>query len=188
MVIKRVSNRRAALKGFALAAALFLAAACSGLKPPANSTTLYLIRHAEKDVSDTANKSDPVLTEAGELRAQSYVDYFSDMTFDAVYSSDYIRTRDTAAPVAAAQGVPVTLYDASDLAGFAKGLMVARGNILVVGHSNTTPQLAALLGGVAGSEINELEEHDRLYKLTLHGGKTQSDYWNIDAPEVIAPH
>lgn len=185
---KKMTNLRAVLKGFALVAALFLAAACSALKPPANSTTLYLIRHAEKDVSDTANKPDPVLTEAGELRAQSYVDYFSDVMFDAIYSTDYTRTRDTAAPVANAQGVPVTLYDASDLAGFADALKGERGNILVVGHSNTTPQLAALLGGPEGLVIDEVNEHDRLVKLTIRGTKIDFNNWNIDELIVIAPH
>jgi len=56
----------------------------------------------------------------------------------------------------------VKLYDPRDLEGFAKRLLAENGHILVVGHSNTTPPLSALLGGPEGEPIVEATEYDRL--------------------------
>jgi hypothetical protein len=56
----------------------------------------------------------------------------------------------------------VSLYDASDLAPFAEELLSTPGTHLVVGHSNTTPELVKALGGNPGPSIQSLE-YDRLY-------------------------
>ena len=84
-----------------------------------------------------------------------------------VHSSDFIRTRNTAAPTAAAHGLEVQLYDPRKLPELAKKLRKIGGRHLVVGHSTTTPLLVQLLGGEAGKEINEANEFDRLYIITV---------------------
>lgn len=139
-------------------------------KPAELDAVYYLVRHAEK----TTEKPDPGLTAEGQQRAQDLADRLSDIKLTAIYSSDYIRTRDTAAPIAAEQGIEVTLYDARDLEGLAKTLLAQKGEILVVGHSNTTPQLSALLGGVSGEPIIEATEYNRLYVLQRNGDKIES--------------
>ncbi|WP_371396144.1 histidine phosphatase family protein [Fretibacter rubidus] len=125
----------------------------------------YLVRHAEKDLSETANKKDPVLTPAGKDRAKALSKRLSKLSIDGIYSTDYARTRDTAMPLSRATNVPLTLYDASDLASFAAQMKDKNGTFVIVGHSNTTPQLAELLGGEAGEPIVEMGENDRLYIL-----------------------
>ena len=99
-----------------------------------------------------------------------------------IYSTDYARTRETAAPLADFMSLPVDLYDASDLPAFAAELNSQSGRILVVGHSNTTPGLAGLLGGEPGAEINEAAEYDRLYVLRITGDTVESELRRYGAP------
>jgi hypothetical protein len=55
------------------------------------------------------------------------------------------------------------IYDPSDLEGLAQKLRDTGGIHLVVGHSNTTPEMVRILGGKPVSKINEASEYDRLY-------------------------
>ena len=137
---------------------------CTSETPPYDAT-YYLVRHAEK----TTEKLNPALTAEGKDRAQGLADRLTKIPLSAIYSSDYTRTRDTAAPAAKAHGLDVKIYDPRDLDGFAKSLLNQKGHILVVGHSNTTPQLSALLGGEAGEPIVEATEYDRFYVLQRRG-------------------
>lgn len=153
-------TRRAVLAGLAT----LLLFGCATHPSPAD-TTYYLVRHAEK----TAEKPDPALTPEGEQRAQDLAQRLANVPLTAIYSSDYKRTRDTAAPIAAAANLDVTIYNPRDLKAFAKTLSSQKGHILIVGHSNTTPQLSALLGGPAGKPIVEATEYDRFYVLQRRG-------------------
>lgn len=139
--------------------------ACSTSEPqPETDIALqvYLVRHAEK----TTEKSDPALTDAGQVRAELLVETLADKGITRIHSSDYKRTRDTAAPLAERLGIQVELYDPRDLPAMAAKLKDAGGTHLVVGHSNTTPQLTELLGGEGLEPINEAYEYDRLYTVT----------------------
>ncbi len=125
---------------------------------------VFLVRHAEKKVDAGKN---PDLSETGTKRTLDLTEVLRSADIAHVHSTDYIRTRDTAAPVAKSNGVEVEKYDPDDLDGFAKQLKEAGGRHLVVGHSNTTPELTKLLGGEAGAEIDEKSEYDRLYVVTI---------------------
>lgn len=63
------------------------------------TTTYYLIRHAEKDRTDTSNKN-PNLNLEGLERAKKWASYFKNIELDAVYSTNYNRTQQTATPTA----------------------------------------------------------------------------------------
>ena len=63
------------------------------------TSTYYLIRHAEKNQSDKTNKN-PNLIEKGLLRAAQWTYVLEHVTLDAIYSTDYNRTKQTAAPLA----------------------------------------------------------------------------------------
>ena len=132
---------------------------------------IFLVRHAEKQTGN-----DPSLTAAGHARAQTLAQIMSDKGLTHIHSTDYTRTRETAAPIALQTGLEVRIYDPSDLTAFAAALRSTPGVHLVVGHSNTTPQLARALGGDPGSAINEQSEYDRLYviKLNKEGPTTSS--------------
>ena len=148
---------------FAIPALFIGLSACS---PQAAQTTdqhIYLVRHAEK----VLGVDDPVLTPAGEARAMLLKERLDDVDVTAVYSSDYRRTLATAAPLAGDKGLTVIMYDPRDLPGLAARLKEDCTICLVVGHSNTTPQLAAALGGEPGAEIVEATEYDRLYHIVI---------------------
>jgi len=134
----------------------------SGAEEPLASTLVVLVRHAEK-VDDSR---DPDLSPEGLSRSAQLAVMLEDVGFDHVWSTDYTRTRDTAAPTAQAAALSVELYDPGDLAAIAANLTALGGRHLVVGHSNTTPQLVAALGGDPGSPIDDAE-YDRLYVVNV---------------------
>jgi 2,3-bisphosphoglycerate-dependent phosphoglycerate mutase len=154
---------------FGFVAALMILAACT-TAAPGPEHTIYLVRHAEKQAGD-----DPSLTPDGAIRAALLTETLGDAGIVRIYSTDYARTRETAAPIAEAIAVPVTLYDPSDLPAFADRLKAEPGIALVVGHSNTTPALVEILGGEPGPEINEAAEYDRLYVVRIRGDQVDTE-------------
>ncbi|MCO6512094.1 MAG: histidine phosphatase family protein [Aridibacter famidurans] len=134
--------------------------------PPAaeqKPLVVFLVRHAEK----TDDGKDPQLSEEGKKRAEELARALKNADIEHIHSTDFIRTRDTAAPIAKEERVEVEKYDPKDLAGFAKKLKETGGRHLVIGHSNTTPELTKLLGGNPGTAIDEKGEYDRLYVVTI---------------------
>jgi phosphohistidine phosphatase SixA len=139
-----------------------------------SETLVFLVRHAERADDDEGNRmamdprmtDDPPLSAEGQDRAALLAEMLSDAGITRIHSTDYRRTRETAQPTADGAGIEISLYDASDLEGFAKELISTPGRHLVVGHSNTTPGLVEALGGEAGPPIESLE-YDRLYLVTF---------------------
>ena len=127
--------------------------------------TIYLVRHAEKVLSED-NPKDPSLTPCGEQRAASLEVFLSAVHLDAIYSSDYTRTRSTAQPAAQNRNLETRLYDPKKLEEFAKMLLERGEDALVVGHSNSTPVLAGLL---IGEEMDPIDEsiYNRIYQVVI---------------------
>ena len=121
----------------------------------AEVTTVYLVRHAEK-----GDGEDPDLTEAGRERAERLSRLLADEEIVAVFTTPFRRTRQTATPTAEHQGVPVSTYDAGQLTKIAERVVNAHrgGSVLVVGHSNTTPELATILS--EGETFEAISEDD----------------------------
>jgi phosphohistidine phosphatase SixA len=111
---------------------------------PAAATTVVLVRHAEKVDQST----DAALSEAGHARAKELARVLGDLPIAAVYTSQFVRTKDTVAPLCAAVGVAPVAVDAKAMAGIAATIRERTdgGVVVVCGHSNTLPQLAAALG------------------------------------------
>ena len=134
--------------------------------------TYYLIRHAEKDRSDKTNRN-PELTEEGLQRAENWAKHFKDLKFDAVYSTDYNRTKQTAMPTATANNVELQFYNPSDIK-IEEFIKNTKGKtVLIVGHSNTTPKFAnGLLGEEKYEDIAD-DNNANLYIVTItKNGKT----------------
>ena len=70
-----------------------------------STTTYYLIRHSEKETSDKSNR-DPELNEIGKQHAIYWAEILKTVSFDAIYSTNYIRTQKTAEPIAKQQQLP----------------------------------------------------------------------------------
>ena len=146
-----------------------------------NAATIYLIRHAEKETSDKSD-SDPDLTPAGITRAKLAGQILSEIQFTTIYSTDYSRTRQTAEFITLNQpNQEIIYYDPRKLAKFAEMLKTqpADGVFLVVGHSNTTPQLAQMLSNQPIAAMDESEYH-HLFRVGINpDGSTSFDALSI---------
>jgi 2,3-bisphosphoglycerate-dependent phosphoglycerate mutase len=132
---------------------------------PAPVTRLFLVRHAEKEAGP-----DPALTPAGEARAAALAERLAAEGVTEIWSTDTRRTQGTARPLAAARELAVQSYDPRALPAFANQLAETPGIKLVVGHSNTTDALAALIGADPGPPIDDAAEFDRLYVIMITDG------------------
>jgi len=128
---------------------------------------IFLVRHAEKQSDGTR---DPSLTKAGQQRAKNLIQILSGKNIKRIYSTRYKRTTQTAKPLADEIGINIEIYDPDKLSQFAKNIMSRDENILVVGHSNTTPALVELLGGESLGKMAE-SEYSFIYFLTISGNK-----------------
>jgi broad specificity phosphatase PhoE len=117
----------------------------------AGSTTVIVIRHAEKDLS--VSVTDPPLSPAGEARAALLARMFGDANalghLDAIYVSQALRSRLTAAPLAARLSISATVAPADDPPGLVRRALRehAGGRVLIVGHGDTVPRIVAALSG-----------------------------------------
>ena len=128
-----------------------------------DATVVYLVRHAERAEDGT---NDPPISQSGQQRAELIATLLSDAGITHIHTTDLKRTRSTGAPTSESTGLAMATYDPQDLTGFADQLRGMPGRHLVLGHSDTTPQLVEALGGDPSTPIEEME-YDRLYVLTL---------------------
>lgn len=129
-------------------------------------TTYYFIRHAEKVRADQTNKN-PDLNAEGLKRAKKWREVFSNVQFDAVYSTDYNRTKQTAKPIADVRNLPVLLYNPRKMYDDAFKSNTKGKTVLVVGHSNTTPAFVnTILGKQKYPQIND-RNNANLYIVTV---------------------
>lgn len=158
---------------------VFVLLFCSFTSFAQEVTTYYLIRHAEKDRSDKTN-SNPELTDLGHQRALRWNSVFENVTFDAVYSTNYLRTIATAKPTASAKGLEIQFYNPREL--YSKDFQqeTLGKTVLVVGHSNTTPQFVnAILGIDRYTDIQD-NNNANLYIVTRIKEETTSVLLKID--------
>jgi len=150
---------------------IFLNVAC-GQNAQDETTTYFLIRHAEKDLSDSKN-TNPGLTEKGIERSVKWNKILSHIDFDAIYSTDFIRTRETGKPVAERENLPLIIYDHKNLdySKFIKETLSK--TVLIVGHSNSTPKFVnQLIGKNRFKEIDE-NQYGMLFIVKLIGNQKE---------------
>lgn len=156
------------------AACLLVGACAPPTRGDVHPTTFVVVRHAEK----SADGSDPSLSQAGQARAQALARRLRGGWLGGAYATNYRRTQETARPTARAHGMQVTTYDAQMPAvDFATQLRREHrgGTVLVVGHSNTAPQIAAALCDCEVAPMAETE-FDRLMTITVEiDGRTSFD-------------
>ena len=130
-------------------------------KEPVTST-FYLIRHSEKDRSDLTNH-DPELNQKGLDRAIRWAEVFDPVPLDAIYSTNYERTTMTAAPTSVKKNIDIGFYDpqSTNIEEFKSKNRGA--NVLIVGHSNTTPEFANKLLGEKIYEAMDDDDNSSLF-------------------------
>lgn len=148
----------------------------------ASAQMIILTRHAERADAGTpaataamTAANDPALSDVGKARATRLAAMLKDAGIVAVYTTEYKRTMDTGAPVAAAAVVTPTVVPARDMAALIARLKAhATGTVLVVGHSNTVPEIIKALGGPTVT-IDDAD-YDNLFFLGPGGALTKIRY------------
>jgi phosphohistidine phosphatase SixA len=134
-----------------------LTAACALMLLTATSVsaqqTIFVVRHAER--ADTpvpggtpmmAPATDPPLSAAGNERAARLAAILRSADIRHVFTTEFLRTRQTAAPTAQAQRLEIVAVSSRDAEAVVSQARQAKGNVLMVGHSNSVPDLLKRLG------------------------------------------
>ncbi len=141
----------------------------------AQKTTVYIVRHAEKNMNDI-NPKDPVLNLDGLKRAQDLVKFLAKEDIAAVFSTNYLRTIQTAEPVAKKADKKIIIYDAGKIAELVHQVTTEYNGktVLIVGHSNTVlPMLKAFGGTTNVTEIKD-NEYNYLFRVTINSDSTST--------------
>ncbi|QTD37631.1 histidine phosphatase family protein [Polaribacter batillariae] len=160
---------------FLFAFVFYLLASCTSQE----TTTYYLIRHSEKDRSDTTNRN-PNLNKNGQQRAKKWAAYFKDIHLDAVYSTNYNRTMQTATPTAESKNLEIKNYDPRDMFNTAFKKETKGKTVLVVGHSNTTPAFVNKILGEKKYEDLDDNNNATLFTVIIKGNKKTSKIEEIE--------
>jgi phosphohistidine phosphatase SixA len=133
--------------------------------------TVILLRHAEKDLSD-ADDPNPNLSAEGKARAQRLIQVINKYEPDAIYSTNYIRTRATVAPLAQTRRMMYQFYDPRNLNQMRDLILSGKiKRIVVVGHNNTTAALANLLIKQDKYKNFEESEYDKIWVIRIKRNK-----------------
>ena len=155
--------------------------------------TVYLIRHAER--ADEP-RQDPPLNEKGNLRSQELARVLADANLKGIITSQFLRTKQTAEPLSKKLNVPVTsislslnpsnprqIAEQSTAEVTNKILSHGGGSVLVIGHSNSIPDVIKMLGGDAVPVIDE-KKFDDLFVVTVYAkGKAKVAHMKYGSAE-----
>ena len=133
-------------------------------------TTVFLVRHAEK-----TDGRDPALSAPGVERARELARITADAGIAAIYSTQFTRTRQTAQAVAERLGLSVieVAVGGDSIETHARELADrileehAGQRVLVVGHSNTVPEVIQALGVSPEPRLTE-KDYDDLFVVTVY--------------------
>ncbi|MEX0900121.1 MAG: histidine phosphatase family protein [Gammaproteobacteria bacterium] len=116
--------------------------------------TVIVVRHTEKA---PGSGDDPTLSDAGIARAQRVATVLAAAGVDAIYATQYRRTVETATPLAERLSLPLHVYDAGGTQGLLESLddRHRAETVVVVGHSNTVPEIVEALSGEDVGPIGE---------------------------------
>jgi broad specificity phosphatase PhoE len=165
-------RRRPFLAPFWVMWLLFLAALGIALFAyrAATTTTVVLVRHAEKEL---VTIEDPPLAPAGERRAERLAQIFGTAggpgRIDGIYVTNARRSQQTAAPLAARLGLRPSVLPASTSSDNIASQVLREhrgGRALVVGHSNTVPEIVKALSGEDVPPIAD-DEYDNVYVISV---------------------
>ena len=112
-----------------------------------STTNYYIVRHAEKETQASNMSSDVSLSAAGMERAEALKNILQDKKIQSIFSTNTIRTKSTAKPISDATGISIKVYDSRDTLYVSRLKNISKGNILVVGHSNTVDDIINKLAG-----------------------------------------
>lgn len=129
-------------------------------------TTVILIRHAEKSSTPTDN---PSLNGQGRARSKELIHVLGEVGIQAIYTTQYARTRETAEPLSKHLSLPILQIDANRSRQLVDEVLAKHrgGTVLIIGHSNTLPEIIQAFGGGSIREIGN-NEYDNLFVLDVY--------------------
>lgn len=142
-----------------------LVAALASAQPALAADTVFVMRHLQK-----AEGADPPLSAEGEANAQAVAGMLAKSGIKAIFATPTKRAMETAQPLAAKLGIIVTPYNPADPESLAKRVAAMTGAVLVVGHSNTVPDLVARFGGKQAVALTE-QDYGTLFVVSHDDGK-----------------
>jgi broad specificity phosphatase PhoE len=154
------------LPRFAVAALLLILAGCMMHVPTPPGPDFYVMRH----LNTPEGVPDPDLTEEGQRNARLLADWFTGEPPVTIFVSNTKRAQQTAAPLAAKLGITPIVYDPRDTPALIADVMKEPNPVLIVGHSNTVPDIVAGLGGTPPGPL-------------VHADF--GDIWHISGPQRV---
>lgn len=132
------------------------------------TTTIYVVRHAEKLTNDPAEK-DPALSPEGEQRVQALAKYLEKEKIAAVFSTNYKRTRSTVQPLAEKYKLTVQTYDPKDNAALKNQVLqnFTGKTVVIAGHSNTILDIVEAFGAEKPATEVPDSKYDHIFKVTI---------------------
>jgi phosphohistidine phosphatase SixA len=139
-----------------------------GMNASGQTTTVFIVRHAEKYVKDSTDKNPP-LSKEGKKRVKALEKKLKTVQLAAVFSTHTIRTEETGRSLARANKIAIQNYDARDLKSLAEKIKTeyAGKNVLVVGHSNTVLPTVNALGGITIMAMIPDNVYNLFFKVTI---------------------
>lgn len=168
---------------------LVLALLAPAALPAQAPTVVVVVRHAEKG---TTPANDPPLTDAGAARAKALAGVLASANVQAVITTQFARTKDTAKPTAEATGAPMEVVAAGGaVAVHAKAVADAARKhagktVLVVGHSNTVSQIVEALGGPPAKDLCD-SEYSSIWTVVIDGSAVRVVRSTFGAPSSETP-
>jgi len=153
---------------FTFTIAAVLLALGVAVMPASAQEAIFLVRHAERLDSST----DSPLSAEGQARAAHLAQMLGDARISVIITSEFVRTRDTARPLADRLKLPIQQIPAADVDGLLATLRAAgpRARVLVVSHGDRIP---AVLAGLGQKEEVSLAsgDYDNLWMILPGAGK-----------------
>lgn len=144
----------------------------------ASEFTVYVVRHAEKAVAE----SNPPLSVQGHTRAAMLGQMLNKAQVTKIYSTPYQRTEQTAAPLAKQLGITLENYRPNATESLVTGILTSAENSLVVGHSNTVPDIVRAFG----FNVADLTEQEYGDLFVIHINDEKRSLLRLTVP-VLAP-
>jgi phosphohistidine phosphatase SixA len=137
---------------------------------------IVIVRHAEKANDGT---SDPPLTNAGQARAKRLAEILTGARVAALYATQYQRTQQTLAPLAAQTGLPIIVRPITSEGPRDHAVQLAQeilssdntGTVVIAGHSNTVDDLTVAFNATPVDELAH-SDYDSLFLLQVCGERT----------------
>ncbi|WP_192796971.1 SixA phosphatase family protein [Qipengyuania flava] len=151
--------------------AMFALAACVTSNAPSateriplqGERSIFVTRHMQKAAGE-----DPVLNPEGLAAAEQLADLLASRDIKGIFATATRRAMETAAPLSARIGVPIATYNPRDPDSLAAAVSQVKGDVLIVGHSNTVPQLVASFGGHPLPEMTE-QDYGTVFRIDANG-------------------